>query len=60
MGSPGMQRRGKFSPSDSLTADVFAPRPVWLDHPAEAKRSGALPLKPPTRYGRPYDAPVKR
>lgn len=56
MGTPGMNRGKRWTPSDAAMSDSHAERPVWLDHPREAKESGALPLKPPTRSGRPYEA----
>jgi hypothetical protein len=60
MGSPGMGRGKRFAPSDSMAYDARAPRPGWLDNPTQAKRTGELPLTPPTKSGRPYDAGGKR
>ena len=59
MGTPGMQRMRTERGVPSLTEPSGA-RPKWLDNPTEAKRSGVLPLKPPTASGRPYDAGTKR
>lgn len=60
MGSPGMGRGKRFTPSDAAMADRHAKHPAWLENPTQAKRTGVLPLKPPTASGRPYEAPVKR